>query len=110
MEPFDVFSARELRQRAADLFRDAEQGRLSVITKHGRPAILAVPFDDRLLSLGVQRAVGISLFDTGSLSLAQGAKLAGLSMEEFVALLGREGVPAVDYPPAELTEEVEAAR
>ena len=74
------------------------------------PAILAVPFDDRLLSLGVQRAVGVSLFETGSLSLAQGAKLAGLSMEDFVALLGREGVPAVDYPPEELTEELEAAR
>jgi len=31
-------------------------------------------------------------------------------MEDFVALLGREGVPAVDYPPEELTEKVEAAR
>lgn len=110
MEPFAVFSARELRQRAGELFRDAEQGRLSVITKHGRPAILAVPFDDRLLSLGVQRAVAVSLFEPGGLSLAQGAKLAGLAMEEFVHLLGREGVAAVDYPPEELAEELEAAR
>lgn len=110
MEPFDVFSARELRQRAGELFRDAEQGRLSVITKHGRPAILAVPFDDRLLSLGVQRAVAVSLFETGSLSLAQGARLAGLSMEEFVELLGREDLVAVDYPPEELAQELEAAR
>ena len=81
-----------------------------MITKHGRPAILAIPFDDRLLSLGVQRAVAVSLFETGSLSLAQGAKLAGISMEEFVELLGREAVVAVDYPPEELTEELEAAR
>ena len=110
MEPFDVFSARELRQRAGELFRDAEQGRLSVITKHGRPAILANPFDDRLLSLGVQRAVAVSLFETGSLSLAQSAKLAALSMEEFVELLGREEVVAVDYPPEALAQELEAAR
>ena len=109
MEPFDVFSARELRQRAGELFRDAEQGRLSVITKHGRPAILAIPFDDRLLSLGVQRAVAVGLFETGSLSLAQGAKLAGLSMEEFMELLGREGVVAVDYSPEELAADLEAA-
>lgn len=110
MEPFDVFSARELRQRSGELFRDAEQGRLSVITKHGRPAILAVPFDNRLLSLGVQRAMGISLFEVGALSLAHGAKLAGVSMEEFVELLGQEGVAAVDYPPEELAEELDAAR
>jgi prevent-host-death family protein len=110
MEPFDTFSARELRQRSGELFRDAEQGRLSVITKHGRPAILAIPFDDRLLSLGVQRALAVSLFEAGSLSLARGAKLAGVSMEEFVELLGREGVAAVDYPPEELPEELEAAR
>lgn len=110
MEPFDVFSARELRQRAGELFRDAEEGRLSVITKHGRPAILAIPFDERLLSLGVQRAVAVSLFETGSLTLTQGAKLAGLTLEEFVELLGREGVAAVDYPPEEVAEELEAAR
>lgn len=110
MEPFDIFSARELRHRSGELFRDAEQGRLAVITKHGRPAILAIPFDDRLLSLGVQRAVAVSLFETGSLSLAQGAKLADISLEEFIELLGREAVVAVDYPPEELVEELEAAR
>jgi antitoxin (DNA-binding transcriptional repressor) of toxin-antitoxin stability system len=109
MEPFDVFSARELRLRSGELFRDAEKGRLAVITRHGRPAILAIPFDDRLLALGVQRAVAVSLFETGSLSLAQGAKLAGLSLEEFVELLGREEVVAVDYPPEDLAEELEAA-
>lgn len=110
MEPFDVFSARELRQRAGELFRDAEQGRLSVITKHGRPAILAVPFDDRLLTLGVQRAMAVILFEVGAVSLPQGAKLAGLSQEDFVELLGREGVPAVDYPAEEVAGELEAAR
>lgn len=109
MEPFDVFSARELRHRAGELFRDAEEGRLAVITRHGRPAILAVPFDDRLLALGVQRAVAVSLFEAGAVSLAQAAKLAGLAIEELVELLGREEVAAVDYPPDELAEELDAA-
>lgn len=53
--------------------------------------------------------MAVSLFETGSLSLAQGAKLAGLSLEEFVELLGREEVVAVDYQPDELAEELEAA-
>jgi hypothetical protein len=38
MEPLDVFTVRDLRQRSGDLLRDAEQGRLALITKHGRPA------------------------------------------------------------------------
>jgi prevent-host-death family protein len=50
MEPFDVFTVRDLRLRTGDLLRDAEEGKLSIITKHGRPAILAIPFGERLLA------------------------------------------------------------
>jgi len=110
VEAFGTYSARELGQRSGELFRDAEQGRLSVITKHGRPAILAIPFDDRLLSLGVQRAVAVSLFQAGSLSMPRAAKLAGVSLEEFMEILAREGVQAVDYPSEELADELDAAR
>ena len=62
MDPVDVFSVRDLRQRSGDLLRDAENGQVAVITKHGRPAILAVPFDARLLELGVHRALALHLF------------------------------------------------
>ncbi|MCP4661821.1 MAG: type II toxin-antitoxin system prevent-host-death family antitoxin, partial [bacterium] len=91
----DVFSARDLRNRSGDLMRNAEQGRLAVITRHGRPAIVAVPFDDRLLLHGVQRAVALSLFESGKTTLGQSAKLAGLSQEAFIELLGELGIPAV---------------
>ena len=33
-----------------------------MITKHGRPAILAIPFDDLLLELGVHRTLALKLF------------------------------------------------
>jgi len=36
------------------------------------------------------------------------AKLAEISVEEFVELLGAAGVDAVSYPPEELEAEVEA--
>lgn len=108
MNPLDVFTVRDLRQRSGKLLKDAEEGRLAVVTKHGRPAFLAVPFDERLLALGVHRSVALLLFETGRVTLAQGAKLASLSVEEFIELLGEVGIPAVDYPPDELTEEVEA--
>lgn len=44
----DVFSARDLRNNAGQLLKDARNGRLSLITKHGVPLVLAVPFDSHL--------------------------------------------------------------
>ena len=41
----DTFSIRDLRERTGDLVRDAEAGKLSLVTKHGQPVFLAVPFD-----------------------------------------------------------------
>lgn len=110
MEPLDVFTARDLRQRSGALFRDAEQGRLALITKHGRPALLAIPFDERLLTHGVHRAVALSLFEAHQVSLRQGAKLAGMTLEEFLELLGEVGIPAVDYPADEVAGEIEISR
>jgi prevent-host-death family protein len=109
-EPFDVFTVRDLRNRTGDLMRDAEEGRLSIITKHGRPAILAIPFDERLLAVGVHRSLAVHLFEAGQATLAQAAKLAGLPVERFLEVLGEAGVPAVSYPKEELAGEVESAR
>jgi prevent-host-death family protein len=109
MEPLDVFTVRDLRQRSGDLLRDAEQGKLSVITKHGRPAILAVPFDERLLSHGIHRTLALHLFEAGQLTMAQTAKLAGLPLEGFIELLGQVGIDAVTYPPEDLEDEIKAA-
>ncbi len=110
MEPLEVFTVRDLRRRTGELLRDAEEGRLSLITKHGRPAILAVPFDERLLSLGLHRALALQLVEAGRASLSQGAKLAGMPLVDFMELVGEAGIPAVDYPPEDLANEVERAR
>ena len=109
MDPLDVFSVRDLRQRSGKLLRDAENGRLALITKHGRPAILAVPFDERLLELGLHRTLALCLFERRHMTLVQAARLAGLSAEDFVVLLGEAGIPAADYPTGELDEEIDAA-
>jgi prevent-host-death family protein len=109
-EPFDIFTVRDLRNRTGDLMRDAEEGRLSIITKHGRPAILAIPFDERLLAVGVHRSLAVHLLEAGQATLAQAAKLAELPVERFLEVLSEAGVPAVTYPEDELAAEVEIAR
>ena len=104
-----AFSVRDLRQRSAELLRNAEDGRMAIVTKHGRPTILAIPFDDRLLDVGVHRALALQLFEQRHLTLAQAAKVADLGVEDFMDLLGQTGVAAVDYQPSELDEERRAA-
>jgi len=44
MEKLNVFTVRELRQRTGDLLRNAEDGHIALITKHGRPAISCSSF------------------------------------------------------------------
>ena len=110
MEALDVFTVKDLGQRADELLRAAEQGRLSLITKDGRPAFLAVPFDGRLLDLGIHRTVAVHLFESGQTTLSQGARLAGISMEEFMKILGQLGIPVVNYPPEDLERELEVLR
>ena len=87
----------------------AEEGRLAVITKHGRPTILAVPFDDRLLEVGVHRALALHLFEQRQMTLAQAARVADLTVEDFMDTLGAAGVVAVDYPASELEDELSTA-
>lgn len=109
MDQLDVFSVRDLRLRSGDLLKDAESGRLAIVTKHGRPAILAVPFDGSLIEFGVHRALALHLFEKRHLTLIQAAKIAGMTAEEFMELLGVMGIAAVDYPPEELDDEISVA-
>jgi predicted HTH domain antitoxin len=46
------------------------------------------------------------LFETGKLSLGQAASLAGYSKSTFIELLGKQGIPVIDYPPEELEQEL----
>jgi predicted HTH domain antitoxin len=48
----------------------------------------------------------VKLFETGKLSLGQAAKIAGYSKPTFIELLGKLGVPVIDYPPEELEQEM----
>lgn len=110
MEPLDVFTAQDLARRPEDLFRDAEQGKLALITKDGRPMMVAVPFDDRLLDLGIHRAMAAHLFESGQTTLSQSARIANVPLVDFIEILGRLGIPVIDYPPEELEQELEVLR
>ncbi|MGL1834876.1 type II toxin-antitoxin system prevent-host-death family antitoxin [Rhodocyclaceae bacterium SMB388] len=103
----ETFTVRDLRERTGELIRGAEQGQLSVITKHGNPVFVAVPFDDALLESGVRVSLALKLFDDDTLSLAQAAKLSGVGIEAFIERAGTAGITVVRTAPEELDAELE---
>jgi prevent-host-death family protein len=102
----DTFTVRDLREHTGQLIHDAEAGKLSLVTKHGRPVFLAVPFDENLLKLGLKQALAIKLYQEGTLTLEKAAKLADISIEAWIEILGSLGVSAVNYPPTDLKREL----
>jgi prevent-host-death family protein len=104
----ESFTIRDLGERTGELVRNAEEGKLALVAKHGHPLFVAVPLDEEMLRSGLHVALAIKLFQDGTLSLGKAAKLAGLSYEAMVEHLASIGVAAVDYPPEELDAEVVA--
>jgi len=106
MKDIDVYSVRDLRNHSARLMADAEKGQLSIITKRGKPTIVAIPFGKQTLSLGVEKDLALNLFQSGVISMVKAARMAGVPITEFMDLLGQLEITAVDYPVEELADEV----
>ena len=106
----DAFTIRDLRERTGDLVRGAEAGTLSVVTRHGQPVFVAVPFDETLVTEGVRVALAIKLFDQDTVSLGQAAKIAGMTTGELIDLLGARGIPVARYSAKDVDAELAALR
>lgn len=104
----EAFTIRDLRERTGELVRDAEAGKLSLVTKHGQPVFLAVPFDETLLREGVRVALAVKLFDDEVISLGKAARLAGMALSEFIDHLGALKIPVIRYDEGELERELAA--
>lgn len=102
-----AFSIRDLRERTGELSQEAEKGNLTVITKHGHPLFVSLPFTEDLLRNNIHVVLAENLYRTGSLSIGKAAKLAGQSVAEFTEYLSRLGIAVVDYPAAELQNELQ---
>ncbi|OGT58075.1 MAG: prevent-host-death family protein [Gammaproteobacteria bacterium RIFCSPHIGHO2_12_FULL_42_10] len=102
----DTFTVRDLREHTGSLIHDAEKGKLSLITKHGRPVFLAVPFTQDLLDLGLRLAIAIKLYKEETLTLEKSAKLSGVGTEVFIEKLSQLGIPTVHYSADDIAKEI----
>jgi predicted HTH domain antitoxin len=103
----ETFSIRDLRERTGDFIRNAENGKLSVVAKHGHPVFLAVPISELMLTSGFNVSLAVKMFDEGALTLGKAAKFADMSHEAFMDLLGSMAIPVIRYSADELEDEVE---
>ncbi|MBI4695170.1 MAG: UPF0175 family protein [Gammaproteobacteria bacterium] len=103
-----TFTVRDLRERIGELVRNAEAGKLSLVTKDGQPVFLAVPFDDALLQEGLRVALAVKLTDEEVITVSSGARMAGMTLRGFMSECSARHVPVVRYPPEELERELQA--
>jgi len=102
----DTFSVRDLREHTGELIRDAEKGKLSLVTKRGQPVFLAVPFTEELIEIGLHPMLAISLYKEGALSLGKAAKLSNQPIATLIQTLGKLNIPIVDYSIDEVIEKL----
>lgn len=100
------FSIRDLRERSGVLSQEAEQGNLSVVTRHGHPLFISLPFSDELLSQGVHIVLATRLFNEGDISLGKAAKMAKMTLAEFTEYVSCLGLSVVDFSENELDQEM----
>ena len=100
------YTIRGIREHTGELVRNAEAGHLSVITKHGKPVFVAVPFDETLLQHGSRISMAITLLKEGEVSLEKSAKMAGCSIEVLLKILSDMQLPLFDHSKTELEQEL----
>jgi prevent-host-death family protein len=92
----EAFAVRDLREHTGELVRNAETGACSIVSKHGKPLFVAMPFTDELLKSGVNVALADKLVLQGELSVAAGAKLAKLPYARYLQHLSLLGYSLLD--------------
>jgi prevent-host-death family protein len=90
------FAIRDLRSHTGDLVRNAESGAYSVVSKHGKPLFVALPFSDALLAAGVGVALADKMVLQAELSVSAGAKLAGMPYANYLQHLSALGYSMLD--------------
>ena len=91
-----AFSVRELKNNPSEALRAAREQPVMVLNRNNPEAMLVHLADDTILAEpGVRRAVALSLYGEGCLSLGHAARFSGLPMAEFIETASRLGIPVV---------------
>ncbi len=89
-------NVRQLKNNPSEALREARKDPVIVLHRDQPEALLVHLDDEALLSqAGVRRALATALYRDQSLALGQAARLAGVSIAEFLLHVSRLGIPVV---------------
>ena len=101
------FGIRNLRENIGTYAAQAKTGAISVITRNGMPLTVNIPFDETLVKLGAHKALAVKLYQEEVLTLNKAAKLAGMPMDKFIAVLGSAGISVFGYDADDVQRELD---
>ncbi|MFV1984373.1 MAG: UPF0175 family protein [Thiohalomonadales bacterium] len=96
-----TYTSREIREN-----RFIEDDSVAIITSHGKPVKIAIPFNDRTLHEGLEKAFALHMVEHHILTQAKAAKLAGMSLVSFLSLMAEYNINAADQSKEEITAEL----
>lgn len=100
---------RELKNNPSHALRLAREELVIVMNRDTPDAVLVHLDEDRLLDApGVRLALATALVREGDLSLGRGAKVAQLTLVDFIQHLSRLGIPVVKGTPEDVRKDEEA--
>ena|SRR5208282_4213884 len=101
----------ELKNNPSEALREARKAPVIVMKGDQPEAVIFHLDDDALLGLpGIKLALATALFRDGHLPLGRAARLAGLSLAEFIQHLSRAGIPAIAGSAQEARKDLDALR
>ena len=97
---------RALRENPGVLSKSAGNGECVLLTNRSKPISISVPFDDKLLEVGVNVDIALKLFEDRVVTLVKGAQIAGLSVEDFLLRLQTLNIVVVEQSQEDLEEDL----
>ena len=96
-----VIGIKELQTNPCKLTKAFQARDYLLITKHGQPLGVALPFAEGMMEQGLMPWFAIKGFQHGDLSLGQLSKALGKTQHDTIKLLDLLSIPIADYDLAE---------
>jgi predicted HTH domain antitoxin len=98
---------RELKNNPAAMTKHLEKGDAVFVTKHGKPIGITLPFSEKMLEMGMLKAVALEQYKQGLVSLGKMAEMMGITKPDAVKLLNDLHIDWLGYDEKEIEKQIE---